>query len=153
MIQRIQTIFLLISLFLVGLMFNLKFAEILTNSEIYIFNFNEIKLIAEKEVIYLSTLPIIILIVIIELLLLLTVLLYKKRMLQIRLCIVNIVLSLGLSGLIFYYVKFVSKQLNAEYQLNIAIVLPVITAIFLFLALRYIAKDEALVRSVDRLRK
>lgn len=152
MIQRIQSLFLLASFTIIALLFKMPFAEIFTDKGIYIFKFNQIKLMAETEEVYLNTLPVIILLVLIIILISLTIFLFRKRMLQIRLSIVNMVLNLGLSGLMFYYVHFVSKQLDGNYQLKIAVVLPIVVAILLFLAIRYIGKDEALIRSVDRIR-
>lgn len=152
MIQRIQTVFLLLAFVFIALMFKMTFAEFITASEMYIFKFNQIKLLAEPETVYLSTLPISILLVLIISILVVTVVLFRKRMLQIRLCVVNIVLSLGLTGMIYYYIHFISKQLEAESILKIGIIFPVIVAILLFLSIRGIAKDEALVRSVDRIR-
>ena len=73
-------------------------------------------------------------------------------MLQIRLCIVNTVLLLGMQGLLYYYVTAVSKLLPANPNYNIIFIFPLVSAILTFLALRSIAKDEALIRSLERLR-
>ncbi|BDX36652.1 hypothetical protein CYCD_00070 [Tenuifilaceae bacterium CYCD] len=81
-----------------------------------------------------------------------TIFLYKRRMVQIRLCILNTVLLLGMQGLLYYYVKAVSKLLPATTNYSLVFIFPLVSAILTFLALRAIAKDEALVRSLERLR-
>lgn len=73
-------------------------------------------------------------------------------MLQIRLSVINIVLLLGLEGLMFYYVSVIKNELEGNVSYNVLIVFPVVSAILVYLALRAIAKDEALVRSLNRLR-
>ena len=87
---------------------------------------------------------------------LVNIFLYKKRLLQIRLCAVEIVLLLG--SLIFmgiYY--FLSNRMFSELDfhiqsLRIAVVFPVVSLILTYMASRAIFKDEMLVRSLDRIR-
>jgi hypothetical protein len=81
-----------------------------------------------------------------------SILLYKRRMLQIKVCIISIVLLLGIQGLIYYYISVSKQQLGAQFSFSIVFVFPIIAAILTYLAIRAIAKDEALVRSMDRLR-
>jgi len=152
MLQRIQTLYLLVCLVLVGLMYKLPFAELILPGERFVFRFNRISLVGDQEISQLNALAVAILLVVITLLLVLTIALYKKRMLQIRFSVVNIILMLGLVGLIYYYSHVVANTNNAEVVYKIATVFPFVTAILNFLALRAIAKDEALVRSMDRIR-
>lgn len=83
-----------------------------------------------------------------------TVFLYKKRMLQIRFSIFNIVLMIGF----YLYFGFVVYQLASVESLHfqkvgIGIIMPVIAIILTILAIRRIGADETLVRSLNRLRK
>jgi hypothetical protein len=83
-----------------------------------------------------------------------TVFLYKYRMLQIRFSIFNIVLMVGF----YLYFGFIVYQLASAEELHfqkagIGIIMPVIAIIFTILAIRRIGADEALVRSLNRLRK
>jgi len=83
-----------------------------------------------------------------------TVFLYKKRMLQIRFSIFNIVLMIGF----YLYFGFIVYQLASVESLHfqkvgIGIIMPVIAIILTILAIRRIGADEALVRSLNRLRK
>lgn len=152
MLQRIQTFFLLLALGCMSAFFFFPVARIiLPDSEILSFHFNGIEGNHNIAGTY-STLPYMILLIIITLLSLITIFLYKKRMLQIRLCIFNIILMLGFIGLSYYYVTDIVKELHADQNYTILMVFPLAAAILSFLALRAIGRDEALVRSVDRLR-
>jgi ABC-type dipeptide/oligopeptide/nickel transport system permease subunit len=64
----------------------------------------------------------------------------------------GLALLAGLSGMIFYWGKTASKELGAELSFSWAIVLPIIALVLVFLAMKAIGKDEALIRSIDRIR-
>ena len=89
-----------------------------------------------------------------SLLALITVFLYKQRMLQIRLSIFNLVIMIGFYlyfGFILYKIYPVE---NLQFQkVGIGIIMPVIAIILTILAIRKIGADEALVRSLQRLRR
>ena len=80
---------------------------------------------------------------------LMAIFLYKNRVLQLRINIVAIVLSL-ITILLYFWQKqdFIPEESNINLTAIVAICIPV----FLFLALRGIWKDEQLVKSADRLR-
>ncbi|SHM24906.1 protein of unknown function [Chitinophaga jiangningensis] len=84
--------------------------------------------------------------------------LYKKRKLQFRLTVINILLTLGA---IAYQYYLVSKEANALVASGKVIAnasylpasfLPIVMVVLLFLAARGIYKDEKLIKSLDRLR-
>jgi len=85
-----------------------------------------------------------------------TVFLYKRRMLQVRLCAVEMVLLLGsliMAG-IYYFLScriFSSFEFHAQ-SVRISFILPLAALIFTYLALRAIFRDELLIRSMDRIR-
>ena len=87
---------------------------------------------------------------------LITIFLYKNRMLQIRLCAVELVLLLGAQifmALYYYLSNRMFEQLEFHTQgIRIAIIFPLVAIILDYLALRAIFKDEMLVRSLDRIR-
>lgn len=85
---------------------------------------------------------------------LITVFLYKQRMLQIRLSVFNLVLMIGF----YLYFGFVIYKMlpveTLEFQkVGVGIIMPLIALILTILAIRNIGADEALVRSLNRLRK
>ena len=82
------------------------------------------------------------------LLTLITLFLFKKMVLQARMCVLIMVFQISL---ITYYSYYLVNHIifDTSYpSLGVSIIL----VVFLFLARRSILKDEALVRSVDRIR-
>jgi D-alanyl-lipoteichoic acid acyltransferase DltB (MBOAT superfamily) len=147
MIQRIQTVYILLSAILIGLLFSLPFAEIVFNNQLYLF---DIRGIVKNDTIQENGLPIALFITLILLLHVFTVFIYKKRRLQIRILIFSILLMLGLFGL-FYFFAYNSFD-DAQVSFKIAVAFPLIAIILDYLAIRNIGKDEALIRSIDRIR-
>ena len=87
---------------------------------------------------------------------LITIFMYKKRLLQIRLCAVEIVMLLGSIAFmaIYYYLSnrmFSGMEFSAQ-SFRIAIVFPLVSLVLVYLSARAIFKDEMLVRSLDRIR-
>lgn len=78
--------------------------------------------------------------------------LYKKRILQSRLTIISIILSLGTYGLValYRYMSFTEEVTSTNFSWPL--VLPLISAILGVMAFRHVLMDEAKVRSLDRLR-
>lgn len=149
MIQRIQSLFLLISaiLLLILLWAPLAILQIDENTfyEIYTKGY-----VFEDEVQYSYSLWIFNAITI--LIAIVTIFLYKNRILQMRICIYNFILLLGLQGVIAYNVYATASNLKAEIFLQYAAVLPVVTAILHLIAFKYIKRDEELVKAADRIR-
>ena len=88
---------------------------------------------------------------------LIIIFLYKKRMVQIRLCVSEIVLLLGSVAFVVIYGYLLHDALSEimpelHFTLGLASLMPVVAIIFVALAIRSIARDEALVRSLDRIR-
>ena len=86
------------------------------------------------------------------LLALVSIFLFKNRNLQIRAINLALLLTCGLIGLLFFSADSMSTTLQAKVHYLYGTYIPVILAIFLFAAIRYIKRDEALVRSSERLR-
>ncbi|MCR5455075.1 MAG: DUF4293 domain-containing protein, partial [Bacteroidales bacterium] len=78
--------------------------------------------------------------------------LYKKRILQSRLTVISIILSLGTYGLValYRYMSFTADVTSTNF--NWPLILPAISAILGIMAFRHVLMDEAKVRSLDRLR-
>ncbi len=131
MIQRIQTLFLLAA---TGLLFSMFFTNMAYT------NIEEIK--------YTSLSTLLILLIVTFALSFITIFLYRHRILQIRLATLNSIIMLGFQGWILW--MFFSRPENTAF--SITAVFPIIAAILTFIAMRYIARDEAMVRSTSRLR-
>ncbi|MBT3385451.1 MAG: DUF4293 domain-containing protein [Prolixibacteraceae bacterium] len=147
MIQRIQTAFLLVAALLVASLYKLKFADLIVNGELYIFN---AKGIFNGEELVFDGLPILIFIWLIALLHMAIIFMYKKRIRQIRMLVFTIVLLLGLFGMFFYFTF--AGFTGAKVVFKISLAFPVAAIILDWLAIRAIGKDEALIRSLDRIR-
>lgn len=147
MIQRIQTIYLFISALLIASLMRFKFADLSVNNELYTF---VAKGIYSGEDLIFNGLAIFIFIPVIVLLHVIVIFLYKKRILQIRILVFSIVLLLGLFGLFFYFTY--AGFTDAQVAFKIPVVFPIVAAILDFLAIRSIGKDEALIRSLNRIR-
>ncbi len=147
MIQRIQTVFILVAGLLIGSLYVQKFADIIVNNELHIFN--AFGIFKNEELLF-NGLPILIFIGIITVLHFVAIFLFKKRILQIRVLAFTIILLLGLCGMFFYF-TYASFD-EAKVAFKVAVALPVVAVILDWLAIRAIGKDEALVRSLDRLR-
>ncbi|NQU55421.1 MAG: DUF4293 domain-containing protein [Bacteroidetes bacterium] len=147
MIQRIQTVFILIAELLVALLYMLKFADLSVNGELHTFT---AKGIFSGETLIFDGLPIMIFIGLIVLLHLATIFTYKKRIRQIRMLVFTIILLLGLFGMFFYFTYAGFSDVKVAFK--IPVVFPIIAVVLDYLAIRAIGKDEALIRSMDRIR-
>ena len=153
MIQRIQTIYLLIALAFGVSMFFAPQITFMADME-YVLNFKGINPVEASETAKsVPSVALTILLALTPLVTLASIFLFKKRMVQIRLCAANIGLLIGVTALSYYFGTVGMKELNATtLSYNITMVFPIAGAILSFLALRAIAKDEALVKSMDRIR-
>ncbi len=79
-----------------------------------------------------------------------TIGLYKNRVLQLRLCVVAIVLEAVL--IFLYYQVIKSKYVAGQGDYALTALIHSLIILFLFLAARNINKDEKLIKESDRLR-
>lgn len=133
MIQRIQTLFLTIT---AGLLISMLFIPM-------------VKFVGSDTVIrYIEYLPTATLLIVTIVLCIATIFSYKRRIFQIRVCNLNSLILLGFQ--IFLAVKFFTREPDMIY--TITAVFPIACAILTFIAMRYIARDEALVMASNHLR-
>lgn len=97
------------------------------------------------------------LLMIIIVLSLVAIFLFKKRKVQFRLTVINLLFSLGLIAVQYLEITALEQQLKEGGMLASstylpAAFLPILLVILLFLAARGIFRDEKLVKSLDRLR-
>ncbi len=82
-----------------------------------------------------------------------TIFLFKKRILQMRLCVFNAILLLGILGFIAFLTWFYMKELNVELAgAKFWLAFPCVSFVLQLLARRGILKDETLIRMSNRLR-
>jgi hypothetical protein len=162
MIQRLQSVFLLLVAILGIVIFLFPIATYL--SDIAFFKFficsvrdysrqpfgDEATQARQFPMVYTSILAVLQLII--AVLAFVTIFKFRNRSLQIRLNYLNIFLSVLLVGGIFYYSTMLEKQYEIMPQYGVGGLFPLVTIILLFLANHFIQKDEKLIRSADRLR-
>jgi hypothetical protein len=150
MIQRIQTLYLL-------------FVVILGTLLCF---FSPVQFLAQGSTEYISLMafdkwPLAVITLVIPLLALVNIFLFKRRLLQVRLNIMNVIFCLGYYALLALYIAFAVKGYeqigdttlaNAEWYLNVWTAFPLVNLVLTMMATRRILKDEALVRAADRLR-
>ena len=145
MIQRIQTVFLLIAAIAFFLLFQFPFAY----SDIANDGF-----LADKDFDIYDNIILLILAALGGVISLIAIFLYKNRPLQIRLAYLVIIVGILLIivAVVLFYNEAASIMQKAGIYDGAGIYMPVLAFIAGFLAARFIRKDEQLVRSADRLR-
>ena len=78
--------------------------------------------------------------------------LYKKRLLQARLNIFTVMFCLGWYGVVFLYIWQAKLAQGVEWYIQPWASFPLVCMILTLMATRRILKDEALVRAADRIR-
>lgn len=136
MLQRIQTVYLLLAaiisgglIFLFPLWESSNGTPVYANNELMVF------------IMFLSS----------ALLSLVSIFMFKNRKLQFVLGRLNILLNFFLLGVFVYWSLNLSGEIKISKK-DIGMFLPIISIVFLVLANKAIKKDEDLVKSVDRLR-
>ena len=153
MIQRIQTIYLLVVALIMTIPLYIPIAQLLIpNDANYNFYTYGVVLIGENNLLQAHYWALLIMNIFMIGVPLVNVFLFKKRFLQLRLCIVEIILLVGAMILMWYHIHQFSVQMNADILYKFSLILPVICIIFTYLAMRGIFKDIKLLKSLDRIR-
>lgn len=154
MIQRIQTLYLLVisALMAVTLFARLAwFAGDAGEFGLYAFGLKTSEGVVAQSSLYMG-----VLLALACALPLITIFLFRRRLLQLRLCVVEMVLLLGsviLEGVYYFLSWRVFSDLTFHTQgFRPAIALPLVCLLFAYLAARAIFRDELLVRAADRIR-
>ncbi len=154
MIQRIQTIYLLLAEVLIGVLFFVPLANISTKENLlYRFDIQGIfqegaSLAATDKYNWL----IILFWAVCFILLLTSIFMFRNRKKQIRFSVITLLCCLSLDLFVLYNIWNASQMFSGNFSLTIYYVFPVISSVLIFLAIKAIEKDELLVRSIDRIR-
>ena len=85
-----------------------------------------------------------------------TIFLFKRRLLQLRLCVVEMVLLVGSAVMegVYYFLSYrvFAEQTFHTQVLKPAVVLPLVCLLFAYLAARAVFRAELMVRAADRIR-
>lgn len=152
MIQRIQSLYLLLAAAFMSLTLFMPIATFVVDGQTY--ELTAFSLTCGE--ISQSTIWLGIILAIATALPLITIFLFKKRTLQIRLCAVEVVLLIGSLVLVALYYWLTSRLFEGlvidHRQFGWAAPMPIVALVLSYLASRAIFKDEVLVRSLDRIR-
>ena len=156
MIQRIQSIFLLIVVILSAVLFFVPVAELAGINVLYVQSIIKVCDTAEAGSCINPTYYIAALNGLVGLIALITIFLFTNRKRQMLLGNLNMLLIIAMIVLVFYTIDKNTGSIKSGVELmavyKIGAYLPVLMLIFTFLANRFIKKDEELVRSADRIR-
>ncbi|MCF8228853.1 MAG: DUF4293 domain-containing protein [Bacteroidales bacterium] len=159
MIQRIQSLLLLIVVAANVLIFFFPIATFENENLFYVYHlyiYQVSNMVPGSENLFADTmmLPLAAGVIVIGLLALITIFLYKTRLMQMRIIKIDIFLNILLIVVFFFFfVNTIETKLEttADYH-YLTVSFPLISLLFLVLSYRAILRDEKLVRSADRLR-
>lgn len=149
MIQRIQSLYILLGTVLLALSTQLSLVSFMSADGDYVFAASGI---TQAENVVLATTPLLILLLVSAGFNAFAFISFKKRMLQVRALVFSIILQLGSYGLGAYYMLQIKDSIVGNAAFSFPVSFPIVAAILSFLAIRAIGKDEALVKSLDRIR-
>lgn len=147
MIQRIQSVYLLLVIIAYVLLFFFPVATYITIDTAYSFSILQISGANSN-----SSFPLMGVVIILGLAVLVTIFLYKKRILQIKITAIILLAHIAFVAALFYVADVLSKKFVADAVYESGAYIALIPLVFLVLANRAIRKDEKMVRSTDRLR-
>lgn len=149
MIQRIQSLWLLSAAAAAVLMFFYPVIQVVGDNSIQIYDYESISIGGIENFIQ-SGYLVAVLVGIIAAFSFINIFLFKNRIRQMRICTFISLLVIFLVIMIIVFSFRTETKIAAT--IGLSSILPVIIFIFILMARRAIRKDEALVRSVDRLR-
>ncbi|MBN1157979.1 MAG: DUF4293 domain-containing protein [Bacteroidales bacterium] len=156
MIQRVQSVYLLLVTVLMSIFLVSSYAEITTdlNQTISFYTHAVQKYVAtDASVTVMRTLPLVVLVLLTGIISFVNIFLFHKRILQIRICVLSsLLLVVQLVLICFYYSGIKSDFAPDQPAFRIPVIFPVISIILNFMAYRAIHHDEALVNSYNRIR-
>jgi hypothetical protein len=158
MIQRIQSLYLLLAAIACTLLFFFPMIDYVdpVKGTYTLFAMGLKSDVVPGILFFQETIPLLLLVIASLALALVTIFFYKRRRLQIKLVSINVLLNVVLIALIFFLYNnyfehhITGSGISGSYQFGMY--LPLISLVLLILATRAIRKDEALVKSSDRLR-
>lgn len=157
MIQRVQSVYLLLITVFISIFLATSYARIIPDvNQTVVFHTYSIQKPADTHnvVIIKRTIPMLVLVVITGLISLLNIFLFQKRKLQMRLCVVIAVLLASIIVLVLFYYTGIKNDFTGSLSTTFQFpaILPVISIILSIMAYRAIHHDDTLVKSYNRIR-
>ncbi len=157
MIQRIQTVFLILVV-LLGVLFSyLPILEFVGYEATYVMNAYKTVAVTDATNVIAKNMGVGVLQGLIAVVALIIIFLYKKRQLQLKLAKLNILLiAFQIAAIVMYSdtakIAIGPNANDVMMHIKMGALLPIITLILTYLSIHYIKKDDDLVRAADRLR-
>lgn len=157
MIQRLQSVFLFLTFIITGILFFLPVIQLeipQNNTDIhsfFLFYTTQYIQAGDPPVFITYNWFSMVLNIIITGLAFFTIFLYKKPLLQLRMCLVNIILMIGLVILVTVQAYNIVKPVGI-WHIELGFCFPIIGIILTWLAMRGIIKDISILKSYDRIR-
>jgi hypothetical protein len=157
MLQRIQTVYLVIAFIAISLLFSrLPIAEFtlinVGNIPLNVISSYQNPDLSQDVYTNVNVLPLIITIGILLILIIASIILYGNRPLQLKITMFAFLLNVVLIIVMFFTADNMQKQLNTQANYKFGVILPLISLVLIILASKAIRKDERLVKGSDRLR-
>ena len=154
MIQRKQTLFLLCSFLIIGTLLFLQLGSFASDKGIFELRYYAFFDVTNPESpsIVVKIIPLAVAVILPLVLCFLSIFMYRKRRLQMRITGINIGLQIGLCGLLLLADYMLASNLEFVWHIHYTSFLPLVSAVFSYLAYRGISDDEALIQSLNRLR-
>lgn len=156
MIQRIQSVYLFLVTVLMSFMIFLPLASLglRDGQSVVFYSYGVNKYITQENAEMINrTLPILLLVCLTGLISFVNIFQFGKRVIQMRICLLNILLLAILFLLVLLYYHMVKSSLPVgDRTMKLPGIFPVLGIVLTFLAYRNIHEDEILVQSYDRLR-
>ena len=157
MIQRKQTIYLFFAGLVTFILLFIPFGYISTDLAYYKYDAFAVREATPDKTFILNTVGNAALLIVTSALSFITIFLYKNRKIQVKLISVNmLVVLVAIFTIMYIYPNFIFPKninlTNTHLEYNYVIIISFVSAIGLYLAKKAIMKDEAMVRSADRLR-
>jgi hypothetical protein len=153
MIQRIQSVFLLIAAVLSALLLTgtiMEMKDVFGN--LYALDFKSLAVSIDGKAQVQNLWPLTAILVAVPVACIISIFMYKNRRLQMKFTIASLMLSLGSVFVAGFYLIMLSKKIEMTYIWHLKVILPLLTAVLCWLAYRAIQKDDEKVRSLDRIR-
>ena len=152
MIQRVQSVYLLVATILLVIAMCLPIGQFIATDNITTCTFKPLG-VTLTDGAFQSTWGLFGILLLSAIVTFCTIFLFRNRMLQVRMTIFSSILLVGyyIAGIVFFFA--LKDSLNMPgFRVNLSICLPLICIILNYLAFRAIYRDEIMVRAADKLR-
>ncbi len=150
MIQRIQSAYLALAAIAIGAMFFFPVCNFYSDQFFFEFGLTGV---SDQTLVEIKVWPLQVMAAGLMIISLFSIFLYKKRTFQMRIIRIAVLLDLAFIIMTYFgYVDVIVKKVAVSSQYEFGSYLPLITLVFLILALRAVMGDEKKIRAADRLR-